>query len=343
MNFTDWCVLEKTVVRRLAHPCWMKVALTMSFLACYGIGDAFAGSIAYTQAFAYHSAGSGGEMVEDENTTDLSGAQSDADDFSFLGHASAYAQVIPRQAADPLSDPYARFRNSATAELNENRSSTGYQDGARASSFSSWSDVLHFEPISVAAAGISAWGVILDLSGSLENDVSTVLEGSIGGYSSVVFYATWGGGVGDLSHEQYGSGTQTFLHEYSPIIQSNVDPFGPEGIELYAGLTTQAVVGYGSNFITGLSGFGSAAAHFGHTGESPGLFALDAEGNILPDAANWVTVTSDSGAEYQILSEIPDVTAVPEPSTFAMLATGSLLVFVHNRRRSIRRGTATAD
>ena len=81
-------------------------------------------------------------------------------------------------------------------------------------------------------------------------------------------------------------------------------------------------------------GLGTASADFGHTGEFPGLLALDAQGNILPDAANWVSVTSDSGLEYGILSGLP---SVPEPSSVIILGTGVFLFAVCYSRRSKNR------
>src|SRR6202043_2966857 len=97
------------------------------------------------------------------------------------------------------------------------------------------------------------------------------------------------------------------------VITSQVDPLGPDGITLNAYLYTDAKVIAVQD--AGLSGgLGTASADFGHTGEFPGLLALDAQGNILPDAANWVSVTSDSGIEYGILTGIPS--SVPEPSSF---------------------------
>jgi hypothetical protein len=206
--------------------------------------------------------------------------------------------------------------------------------GARA--ISQWQDVVHFTPIAVEAAKISAWGIFLHLEGSLQVTNPSAL---INAEATVRFEAGWGAGSGAIPHEiHYWNAPKLMSYNQdSPTISSGgVNPFDPKGIFLIATLQVDA---YSDNSTNGhLSPpFTSAvsAADFAHTAGFPGIVGLDANGNILPDASRWVTVTTDSGVEIPILSAVP--TAVPEPSSLVMAGMEGIAIACLLWRRRPRR------
>jgi hypothetical protein len=210
--------------------------------------------------------------------------------------------------------------------------SDAYGD-ALAQAIGQWKDVVHFTPHAVEAAHISAWGIILRLNdGTLEvtNPGNTDL-------ATVRFEATWGAGGGAIAHEiSYYDAPKTESYSDTKLISSGgVNPFDPNGINLYATLAVEAD-GDNLSLHGGILTSALSAANFGHTASFPGLVALDANGNILPDASQWVTVTTASGVEIPILSAIP--TAVPEPSSLVMVVgTGGIACLWFQWRRRPRR------
>ena len=205
-------------------------AVFMAFLSSCPLADA--GFIASSDAVAINASTQDRHMLQ--NTTNLAGTETSASiSDPYFGSASAFSSVLPRQAGALLGTPYVEFRGSSMASVSAFPFSATRELSAEGKSLSSWTDVLHFMPHAVQAAKISAWGIYLDLSGRLAVHVNGGENNLARDSSLVVFSATWGGGSFALHHTQSGDGSQTFSHELSPVIKSQVDPFAPVGIQFF--------------------------------------------------------------------------------------------------------------
>jgi hypothetical protein len=259
------------------------------------------------------------------NTTDRTGVE------VYLNHigsasnlATAFAEVHPRApGAVPstpdlaLEFPYVQIRTTAYATVN-NALDTPLAVSAHA--FGQWRDMLFFQPIAPAAAQIAGWGIAFHLAGSLEHtDIKNAPP------VGVVFTGQLGSGPLKYIPDSINAGDPSHLLVVTDVIRS--DPgnhFGSGGLAMDLTLDVYASADNGAVLNVPLPRGTYGRANFGDTASFPGLVAFDANGNILPDAGQWATVTTGSGVEIPILSAIP--TAVPEPSTLITMGMGGIAI-----------------
>jgi len=208
--------------------------------------------------------------------------------------------------------------------------------------------------VSLAGTLVGTWGPGDDWGGTSRSDNYPVNGVTFAAYGSGLF-SSWVGDSGlDNRYGSYGN-PNTADANYNYLLQTAIYSSGSSLSLTWGGMTAgdtyqlEYWVNDGRNSTTAertetLTGGANTSAALlygtGAGGTGPGQFIL---GTFVADSTGTETLTvngfggADIGASPQInLLQLRDITTVPEPSTFAFLASGVGALLVAFRRRGAR-------
>lgn len=264
------------------------------------------------------------------NSVDLTGTGFNETIGGPFDQARGFIELAPSMSGPSLSAPSVVIRSSVRAD--EFTTGAGLQAAAGVNA--GWTDLLRFTPIAAEAAQIAYFSVVLDLHGTMS------LTPSFNGTTQLELVATWGPGSDYLDPRLFSDSvfvpgalpkSRTIDHKRLEVSSAGVDPFGSSGIGLQI---EYHVVAYSSGEVPFEPPYFASNAQADFVASMLGIRAYDAGGNLLPDAHQWVAVTSDSGVNYGVFGSFA---AVPEPSSLILLGSGAAASLAWARRGSRRR------